>query len=155
MWAMLHVGGEYAGFGWGVFHLQSCGENSLLLHCSLMWGRMRYAPTLVCLKSCGENSLLLHCSLMWGRMRYAPTPVRLKSCVENLWLLLVRPREGVCDTPLHLFGWNHAVKIRGYCLFACVRAYAIRPYGFPFIYDVVKIMGGLCLFADTGLPSVC
>ena len=22
---------------------------------------------------------------------------------------LVRPREGVCDTPLQFFGWNHAV----------------------------------------------
>ena len=44
-------------------------------------------------------------SITSGRMRYAPTFVRLKSWV--CWVVrFVRfcSREGVCDTPLHLFG---------------------------------------------------
>ena len=40
-----------------------------------------------------------------------------------------RSREGVCDTPLHLFGWNQCfVGLRIGFVFAHMRAYAIRPY---------------------------
>ena len=40
-----------------------------------------------------------------------------------------RSHQGVCDTPLHLFGWNLGVD-GSYvsCVFAHIRAYAIRPY---------------------------
>ena len=46
--------------------------------------------------------------LTWGRMRYAPTPVRLNSLFY--WVVgwcRIRPHQGVCDTPLHLFGYCH------------------------------------------------
>ena len=130
--AKMYVSGEHAGIVCVVFWLQSFGNGSLLLHCSPIWGRMRYAPTLVRLKWCGEHSLLLHCSLMWGRMRYAPTLVRLKSCVENLWLLLVCPGVGVCDTSLRLLGEIFRCKNNGrpmsfcghgppVCLLSCLR----------------------------------
>ena len=85
IWAMLHVGNEYAWFVWWTFRLKWCGENPLLLHRSLIWGRMRYAPTLVRLK-------------WWG---------------ENLWLLLVRLREGVCDTPLRFSFYIWCCKNNG------------------------------------------
>ena len=45
--------------------------------------------------------------LTWGRMRYAPTPVRLKfGLVRVMGEFRFRSHQGVCDTPLHLFGWN-------------------------------------------------
>ena len=63
-------------------------------------------------------------------MRYAPTPVRLISGVD--WFACwshFRPREGVCDTPLHLFGcFLGFVGLRVGSVFAHMRAYAIRPY---------------------------
>ena len=65
-----------------------------------------------------------------GRMRYAPTLVRLKSRLywDMCWFHF-RSFQGVCDTPLHLFGWNRGYI--GVCVgsvFAHLRAYAIRPY---------------------------
>ena len=67
---------------------------------------MRYAPTPVRLNT------LLDGVVRWfrfrpcgGRMRYAPTLVRLKTMLDwvGCWFHF-RSREGVCDTPLHLFG---------------------------------------------------
>ena len=43
----------------------------------------------------------------------------------------VRSREGVCDTPLHVYRLFVVGLVRCIpCLFAAVRAYAIRPYMF-------------------------
>ena len=40
-----------------------------------------------------------------GRMQYAPTPVRLKSGLDwGMGGLRLRSLQGVCNTPLHLFG---------------------------------------------------
>ena len=132
IWAMLHVGNEYAWFVWWTFRLKWCGENSSLLHRSLMWGRMRYAPTHVRLKLCGDGFVCVACSPLWGRMRYAPTLVRLKWWGENLWLLLVRPGVGVCDMSLRLLGEIFRCKNNGrpmsfcghgppVCLLSCLR----------------------------------
>ena len=51
-------------------------------------------------------------------MRYAPTPVRLNSLLD--WVVRwfrFRPREGVCDTPLHFLadcvGWLVVVGLYG------------------------------------------
>ena len=55
-------------------------------------------------------AVIISFSPIWGRMRYAPTPVRLIFGIYWVcgWFHF-RPREGVCDTPLHLFdcyrGW--------------------------------------------------
>ena len=44
-----------------------------------------------------------------------------------------RPREGVCDTPLHLFGcFLGFIGLRIGSVFAHMRAYAIRPYSCSF-----------------------
>ena len=80
----------------------------------------------------GDNvfAAIVSFSLISGRMRYAPTLVRLIFGVY--WMVCLfhfRPRQGVCDTPLHLFGWNRGYI--GLCVgsvFAHFRAYAIRPY---------------------------
>ena len=63
-------------------------------------------------------------------MRYAPTPVRLIFGVD--WfacLFRFRSREGVCDTPLHMFDCILGLigLLVGF-VFAHIRAYAIRPY---------------------------
>ena len=50
-------------------------------------------------------AVIVSFSLTSGRMRYAPTPVRLKSWIDwGLRWFRFRSREGVCDTPLQLFG---------------------------------------------------
>ena len=119
-------------------------------------GRMRYAPTLVRLIF-GRGGVF-RCAFAHVRA-YA---IRPYTCSLNRWAgrrfsLLVRSRQGVCDTPLHLFAiflggavyfvacspssgrMRYAptpVRLifgRGgdfLCLFAHVRAYAIRPYSF-------------------------
>ena len=85
-----------------------------------------------------------------GRMRYAPTPVRLKTmlCWFAHWFRF-RSREGVCDTPLHLF-----VYFTGYIglcvgsVFAHMRAYAIRPYTYS-IENIALLVGVLVSFPST------
>ena len=50
--------------------------------------------------------VMISFSLTSGRMRYAPTPVRL--IFGFYWIggwIRFRSREGVCDTPLHLFDY--------------------------------------------------
>ena len=89
-------------------------------------------------------------SLTWGRMRYAPTPVRLISGIDWVggWFRF-RPREGVCDTPLHLFDWKHCFV--GWCVgfvFAHMRAYAIRPYTCSVKNDAL-LVGVLVSFSPT------
>ena len=78
---------------------------------------------------------LLGCMLFpfpptWGRIAYALTLVRLISgfyCVA--WWFHFRPHQGVCDTPLHLFGWFPGfIWLGDDFIFAHIRAYAIRPY---------------------------
>ena len=53
---------------------------------------------------------------------------------------LIRPYEGVCDTPLHMFDeFRGLIGLRVGSVFAHVRAYAIRPYSFWLI-----AWGGWC-----------
>ena len=67
-----------------------------------------------------------------GRMRYAPTCLPfVRGGAGSLRFVLVRRREGVCDTPLHVYCLFVVGLVRCFpCLFAAVRAYAIRPYMF-------------------------
>ena len=65
-------------------------------------------------------------------MRYAPTCLPfVRGGAGALLSLLVRRREGVCDTPLHVYRL-FVVRLGRYVsgLSAHVRAYAIRPYMF-------------------------
>ena len=74
--------------------------------------------------------VLISISLTSGRMRYAPTHVRLifGICWVGGWFRF-RSHQGVCDTPLHTFGWNLGfVGLRVGFVSAHIRAYAIRPY---------------------------
>ena len=50
-------------------------------------------------------AVIVSYSLISGRMRYAPTLVRLIFGIDWFahWFRF-RPHQGVCDTPLHLFG---------------------------------------------------
>ena len=74
--------------------------------------------------------VIISVSLTSGRMRYAPTPVRLYFGID--WVVCwfrFRSFEGVCDTPLHMFGCILGlVGLRDDSVFAHIRAYAIRPY---------------------------
>ena len=65
-------------------------------------------------------------------MRYAPSCLLfVRRGAGALRFGLVRRREGVCDTPLHVYRLFVVGLGRCFpCLFAAVRAYAIRPYMF-------------------------
>ena len=63
-------------------------------------------------------------------MRYAPTHVRLFFGIDWVggWFRF-RPREGVCDTPLHLFDcFLGLIGLGVGSVFAHIRAYARAPH---------------------------
>ena len=75
-------------------------------------------------------------------MRYAPTLVRLISWVWWIGgLFRFRSFQGVCDTPLRLFGvYLGYVGLGVGCVFALFRAYAIRPYTCSI--EILGMLGG-------------
>ena len=94
---------------------------------------MRYAPTCLLFVRRGVGALLS--LLVRSRQGVCDTPLHVYRLfvvgVDSLHFGLVRAFEGVCDTPLHVY--RLFVVGLGRCisgLFAHVRAYAIRPYMF-------------------------
>ncbi len=104
------------------------------------------------------------CSLTSGRMRYAPTCLLIvRRGVGLLHFVLVRAFEGVCDTPLHVYCLFVVGLGRcGSCLFAAVKAYAIRPYmftvcswwGWGVAFLVCSLTSGRMRYAPTCLLFV-
>ena len=100
--------------------LKFWGDGFDCVACSPIWGRMRYAPTLVRLKLWGGGHSLYvinRCNtcnfIVWAKMcrGVSHTPSSERWCMSAMNMPYsfqwhVRPREGVCDTPLHLFDWN-------------------------------------------------
>ena len=91
-WAIMYVCNEYAWFVWGTFHLKLHAKVSLLL--LIYW--------------CNGCKFIVWAKMCRG-VSHTPSSERWCMSAMNMpysFQWHVRPREGVCDTPLHLFDWN-------------------------------------------------